>query len=105
EPGDAYNVGGPDERENIEVVQRVIELTGAGESLVEHVTDRPGHDLRYSLSSEKIRAELGWEAQVRFAEGLERTVTWYRENEEWWGPIRSGEYRDYYEKQYGKPLG
>jgi len=105
-PGEAYNVGGPDECENVEVVRRVLELTGAEESLVEHVADRPGHDRRYSLSSEKIRAELGWEAQVRFAdEGLERTVDWYRENEEWWGPIRSGEYREYYEKQYGRALG
>jgi dTDP-glucose 4,6-dehydratase len=105
EPGRAYNVGGPDECENIEVVRRVIELTGADESLIEHVTDRPGHDRRYSLSSERIRSALGWEARVGFADGLERTVRWYRENEEWWGPIRSGEYREYYEKQYGRALG
>ena len=104
-PGEAYNVGGPDECENIEVVKRVIELTGADESLIEYVQDRPGHDRRYSLSSDKLRDELGWEAQVRFAEGLERTVQWYRDNEEWWGPIRSGEYREYYEKQYGRALG
>jgi dTDP-glucose 4,6-dehydratase len=104
-PGEAYNVGGPDECENIDVVRRVIELTGADESLIEYVTDRPGHDRRYSLSSEKLREELGWEAEVRFAEGLERTVRWYRENEEWWAPIRSGEYREYYEKQYGRALG
>jgi len=103
--GEAYNVGGPDECENIEVVQRVIELSGADESLIEYVADRPGHDRRYSLSSAKLQEELGWEAQVHFAEGLERTVQWYRDNEEWWGPIRSGEYREYYEKQYGKALG
>jgi dTDP-glucose 4,6-dehydratase len=103
--GEAYNVGGPDECENIDVVKRVIELTGGDESLIEYVTDRPGHDRRYSLSSAKLREELGWEAQVHFAEGLERTVQWYRDNEEWWGPIRSGEYRSYYEKQYGKALG
>ena len=104
-PGEAYNVGGPDECENIEVVKRVIELTGGDESLIEYVADRPGHDRRYSLASEKIRSELGWEAKVHFAEGLEKTVRWYRDNEEWWGPIRSGEYRDYYEKQYGRSLG
>jgi dTDP-glucose 4,6-dehydratase len=104
-PGEAYNVGGPDECENIEVVKRVIELTGAEESLIEYVTDRPGHDRRYSLSSAKLREQLGWEAQVNFAEGLEKTVAWYRENEEWWGPIRSGAYREYYEKHYGKALG
>jgi dTDP-glucose 4,6-dehydratase len=104
-PGQAYNVGGPDECENIEVVRRVIELTGADESLLEYVKDRPGHDRRYSLASEKLRGELGWEAEVRFAEGLERTVQWYRDNEDWWAPIRSGEYRAYYEKQYGRALG
>ena len=104
-PGEAYNVGGPDECENIEVIKRVIELTGQDESLIEYVQDRPGHDRRYSLSSAKLVEELGWEAQVHFAEGLEKTVAWYRDNEDWWGPIRSGEYREYYEKQYGKALG
>ena len=88
----------------MEVVRRIIELTGASEDLIEHVTDRPGHDRRYSLGSEKVRA-LGWEAQVRFAEGLERTVAWYRDNAWWWEPIRSGDYRAYYERQYGRSLG
>ena len=101
-PGEAYNVGGPDECENIDVVRRILELTGRDESLIEYVTDRPGHDRRYSLASDKIRAELGWEAQVRFADGLARTVDWYRDNEAWWEPIRSGEYREYYERQYGR---
>jgi dTDP-glucose 4,6-dehydratase len=103
--GEAYNAGGPDECENIEVVKRILELTGQDESLIEYVTDRPGHDRRYSLGSEKIRSELGWEAQVHFAEGLERTVDWYRDNEWWWEPIRSGAYREYYERQYGRSLG
>jgi dTDP-glucose 4,6-dehydratase len=103
-PGEAYNVGGPDEEENIHVVRRILELTGRDESLIEHVTDRPGHDRRYSLSSDKVRA-LGWEPRVRFEEGLERTVDWYRDNEWWWAPIRSGEYREYYERQYGRSLG
>ena len=102
-PGEAYNVGGPDECTNLEVVRRIIELTEAPESLLEYVTDRPGHDRRYSLGSEKVRA-LGWEAQVRFAEGLERTVRWYQEHEDWWSPIRSGDYRAYYERQYGRSL-
>ena len=104
-PGEAYNVGGPDECENIEVVKRVIDLVDGDESLIEYVQDRPGHDRRYSLSSEKLKRELGWEAQVHFDEGIEKTVNWYRENEDWWGPIRSGEYREYYERQYGKALG
>ena len=103
QPGQAYNVGGPDECPNIEVVQRIIELTGASPDLIEHVTDRPGHDRRYSLSSDKLNA-LGWQAQVRFADGLERTVTWYRANTEWWEPIRSGAYRDYYQRHYGRAL-
>ncbi|HEX4806493.1 MAG TPA: dTDP-glucose 4,6-dehydratase [Conexibacter sp.] len=103
-PGEVYNCGGPDECPNIEVVERIVELTGNDASLVEHVTDRPGHDRRYSLSSEKLRA-LGWQAQVHFAEGLEQTVAWYRENAWWWEPIRSGDYREYYERQYGRALG
>ncbi|MGA7703517.1 MAG: dTDP-glucose 4,6-dehydratase [Solirubrobacteraceae bacterium] len=102
-PGEVYNAGGPDECPNIEVVQRIIELTGADESLIEHVTDRPGHDRRYSLSSAKVRA-LGWEPQVRFTEGLEQTVAWYRDNAWWWESIRSGDYREYYERQYGRSL-
>jgi dTDP-glucose 4,6-dehydratase len=104
QPGEVYNVGGPDEAPNIEVVKKIIEYTGAGEDLIEYVTDRPGHDRRYSLGSEKARA-LGWEPEVRFAEGLERTVAWYRENRAWWEPIRSGDYRAYYERQYGRALG
>jgi dTDP-glucose 4,6-dehydratase len=103
-PGEVYNVGGPDEAPNIEVVRKIIEYTGADESLIEYVTDRPGHDRRYSLGSEKARA-LGWEAQVRFGDGLERTVDWYRDNAAWWEPIRSGDYRAYYERQYGRALG
>jgi len=85
------------------VVRRIIELTGAQESQIEHVTDRPGHDRRYSLSSEKVRA-LGWAPRVRFGVGLEQTVSWYRENAWWWEPIRSGDYRAYYERQYGRSL-
>jgi len=85
-------------------VKRIIAFCGASDDLIEYVTDRPGHDRRYSLGSEKVRA-LGWEAQVRFDEGLERTVAWYRDNRAWWEPIRSGDYRAYYERQYGTALG
>jgi dTDP-glucose 4,6-dehydratase len=101
--GEAYNVGGPDELPNLEVVSRILELTGGDPSLIEHVDDRPGHDRRYSLASEKVHG-LGWQPVVRFEEGLERTVAWYRENEAWWAPLRSGTYRDYYERQYGRAL-
>ena len=103
-PGEVYNVGGPSEAENIEVVRRILDLTGQDESLIEYVTDRPGHDRRYSLSSEKLRGELGWEPRMGFDEGLAQTVDWYRDHEWWWGPIRSGEYREYYERQYGRAL-
>jgi dTDP-glucose 4,6-dehydratase len=102
-PGETYNVGGPDESDNLTVVRRIIELCGADESLIEFVTDRPGHDRRYSLASEKVAA-LGWRASTRFEQGIERTVAWYRENEWWWAPIRSGDYREYYERQYGTAL-
>jgi dTDP-glucose 4,6-dehydratase len=102
-PGEVYNAGGPDECANVDVVERIIELTGAQESQIEYVTDRPGHDRRYSLSSEKVRA-LGWLPQVRFEEGLAETVAWYRDNAWWWEPIRSGDYREYYERQYGRAL-
>jgi dTDP-glucose 4,6-dehydratase len=102
-PGEAYNVGGPDEEENLHVVHRILELTGRDESLIEHVTDRPGHDRRYSLSSDKVRA-LGWEPLTYFEAGLPKTVDWYRDNEWWWAPIRSGEYREYYERHYGRSL-
>jgi dTDP-glucose 4,6-dehydratase len=104
EAGEVYNIGGPDELPNIEVVRRILELTGRDESLIEYVTDRPGHDRRYSLASDKVEG-LGWKAAVGFDEGIERTVAWYRDNEAWWQPIRSGEYRAYYERQYGRALG
>jgi len=104
EAGEVYNVGGSDELPNIEVVRTILELAGRDESLIEHVSDRPGHDRRYSLASAKVQS-LGWKAEVGFAAGIERTVGWYRDNASWWEPIRSGEYREYYERQYGRALG
>lgn len=101
--GEVYNVGGPDELPNLEVIQRILKLTGRDESLITYVEDRLGHDVRYSLASTKTEA-LGWRAEVDFDTGLERTVDWYRENEAWWGPLRSGEYREYYERRYGRTL-
>jgi dTDP-glucose 4,6-dehydratase len=103
EPATVYNLGGPDELPNVDVVKRILELTGRDESLIEYVTDRPGHDRRYSLGSERI-AGLGWEPKIPFSEGLERTIDWYRDNEAWWQPIRSGDYRSYYERHYGRAL-
>jgi dTDP-glucose 4,6-dehydratase len=102
-PGEAYNCGGPDELPNIDVVRRILALCGAEQSLIEYVVDRPGHDRRYSLSSAKLSA-LGWSARTRFDVGLAATVDWYRSNSWWWEPIRSGEYRAYYERHYGRAL-
>ena len=102
-PGEVYNAGGPDECPNLDVVHAILRHTGRDESLIEFVPDRPGHDRRYSLSSDKVRS-LGWEPRARFDDGLERTVAWYRDSAWWWEPIRSGEYREYYERQYGRAL-
>jgi dTDP-glucose 4,6-dehydratase len=104
EAGEVYNVGGPDELPNIEVVKRIIALAGGDESWIDHIDDRPGHDLRYSLASDRLEG-LGWKAEVPFDEGIERTFGWYRDNPGWWEPIRSGEYRDYYLSHYGQELG
>jgi dTDP-glucose 4,6-dehydratase len=102
-PGEIYNVGGGDEHENIEVAERIIELTGAGRSLLRRVDDRPGHDRRYSIDTTKMRA-LGWSPQTPFEEGLALTVSWYREHRGWWEQIKSGDYREYYERQYADRL-
>ena len=102
-PGDVYNVGAGRELENIEVTRRIVELTGADPSLVRHVADRPGHDRRYSLDSSKIAA-LGWRPRRTFEDGLAETVAWYRDRRDWWEPLKSGEYREYYERQYADRL-
>jgi dTDP-glucose 4,6-dehydratase len=101
--GNVYNVGGQ-ERENMEVVRRILDLTGASPDLVRMVADRPGHDRRYSIDSSKLR-DLDWAPQHSFdGGGLEETVAWYRENREWWEPIKQGDYRRYYEQQYAARL-
>ena len=101
--GEVYNVGGQ-ERENMEVVRRILDLTSASPDLVRHVEDRPGHDRRYSVDSTKLQG-LGWAPQHSFdTGGLAETVEWYRENREWWEPIKSGDYKRYYEQQYAARL-
>jgi dTDP-glucose 4,6-dehydratase len=103
ERGNVYNIGGQ-ERQNMEVVRRILTLTGASPDLVRHVADRPGHDRRYSVDSTKLR-DLGWAPRHSFdAGGLEETVEWYRANREWWEPIKSGDYRRYYAEQYAARL-
>jgi dTDP-glucose 4,6-dehydratase len=102
--GEIYNVGGGEELVNRDVTRRILELTGADPGLVRHVTDRPGHDVRYSLDTSKL-AGLGWSPARRFDEGLTETVEWYRANRDWWEPIKhSGDYRAYYERQYAERL-
>ncbi len=100
-PGQVYNLGGNNERPNLEITQRLIELLGRDESSIEYVADRLGHDRRYAIDASKIENELGWRPIVDFEQGLAQTVQWYRENKPWWQRIKTGEYLAYYEKQYG----
>jgi len=93
EPGEVYNVGGPDECPNLEVVQRIVEYTGAGEDLIEYVKDRPGHDRRYAIDAGKIQSELGWAPTVSFEEGMAATVDWYLANGDWVARVLDGSYR------------
>jgi dTDP-glucose 4,6-dehydratase len=101
-PGEVYNIGSGEERTNLEVVREILHLTGKPETLLAHVTDRPGHDRRYALDHSKIRRELGWAPAIPFAAGLRQAVEWYRRHEAWWQEILSGEYRTYYRLQYGE---
>jgi len=98
-PGEIYNAGTGVETENIVMVRMILELLGKPESLIQHITDRPGHDRRYSLNCDKIKA-LGWRSRHTFEQALEKTVQWYVDNEWWWRKIKSGEYWEYYRRQY-----
>jgi dTDP-glucose 4,6-dehydratase len=98
--GEVYNVGGGNERTNLEITERILGSTGASRDLIRYVADRPGHDRRYALATDKLQG-LGWEPAVDFGDGLAATVAWYRDHRSWWEPIKSGEYRAYYEAQYG----
>ena len=101
--GAIYNVGGGEEVENRDLTRTILELTETDETLVRHVEDRPGHDRRYSLDASKLRG-LGWSPGRSLVDGLPETVAWYRDNRDWWEPIKSGNYRAYYEKQYSSRL-
>ena len=100
--GETYCIGGDSEKTNMEITKKIIELMGKDESSIEYVKDRPGHDRRYAIDFSKIKQELGWEPQINFEEGLQKTIEWYKNNESWWKNIKSGEYQEYYAKQYGK---
>jgi dTDP-glucose 4,6-dehydratase len=99
--GEVYNIGSDNEWPNLQIVTRLLEILGKGAQLIEHVKDRPGHDRRYAIDAEKARAELGWEPRIGFAGGLESTVEWYVQNRGWWERVRTGQYRTYYERNYG----
>ena len=100
--GQIYNVGGHNERTNLEVVKTIVRELGKSEDLITYVTDRPGHDRRYAIDPTKISTELGWLPQTTFDEGIRRTIQWYLDNREWWEHILAGEYQTYYERMYGK---
>ena len=99
--GEVYNVGGHNEKTNIEIVKIICKELGKPESLITHVTDRKGHDMRYAIDPTKIHNELGWLPETKFEDGIKKTIKWYLENREWWETIISGEYQNYYERMYG----
>ena len=99
--GEVYNVGGHNEMKNIDIVKLICKALGKPASLIHHVTDRKGHDRRYAIDPTKIHEELGWLPETKFADGIKKTIQWYLDHEDWWQPIISGEYQQYYQKMYG----
>ena len=102
--GEVYNIGGHNEMKNIDIVKIICEALGKPESLITHVTDRKGHDMRYAIDHAKIHAELGWLPETMFKDGIQKTIQWYLDNKEWWERIISGEYQNYYDSMYGERL-
>ena len=100
--GEVYNIGGHNERANIDVVKTILKELGKSEDLIEYVTDRKGHDRRYAIDPTKIHTELGWEPETKFEDGIKKTVKWYLEHKNWWQHIIDGDYQHYYEKMYSK---
>ncbi|WP_010632866.1 dTDP-glucose 4,6-dehydratase [Sporolactobacillus vineae] len=100
-PGEVYNVGGHNEKRNIDIVELIVDTLGKSCDLIKHVSDRPGHDRRYAIDPTKIETELGWKPQYTFETAIKKTIQWYLDYEDWWRKIKSGEYMDYYKKQYG----
>lgn len=100
-PGEVYNIGGNNERTNLEIVKTILKMLDKPENLIRYVKDRPGHDRRYAIDASKMKRELGWEPGYTFEQGIRETVDWYLQNRDWWQAIKSGSYRTYYEKMYG----
>ena len=103
-PGHVYNIGADCEKTNLDITRTILKVLNKSEDLIRFVDDRPGHDLRYAIDSTKIQTELGWKPEVGFEQGMEATIGWYREHRQWWEEIKTGAYRDYYEKWYGDRL-
>ncbi len=103
--GESYNIGARNERQNLDVVKSILDALGKPHSLIKFVTDRLGHDRRYAIDATKVEMELGWKPRVTWEEGLEKTIQWYRENQDWVNRIRSGAYRDCYKNLYGMEVG
>ena len=102
--GEVYNIGGHNERTNLEVVKTILRALDKPESLIRFVKDRPGHDRRYAIDPTKLETELGWKPQYNFDTGIQQTIQWYLDNQEWWKNILSGEYSKYFDKMYGNRL-
>jgi dTDP-glucose 4,6-dehydratase len=102
EDGEVYNIGGHNERTNLDVVKTILRELDKPESLISFVTDRPGHDMRYAIDPTKINKELGWLPTTDFDTGIKQTIQWYLNNRKWWENILAGEYQNYYEKMYGE---
>ncbi len=98
--GEVYNVGGNNERTNLQIVKTILEHLNKPETLIQFVQDRPGHDKRYAIDATKIKTELGWEPKYTFDSGIKQTIHWYLEHKDWWQRIVSGAYQEYYQKQY-----
>ena len=99
--GEVYNIGGHNERTNLQVVKTILKELGKPETLITYVKDRPGHDMRYAIDPTKIRSELGWQPETSFDDGIKQTIRWYLNNRTWWEHILAGDYRNYYERMYG----
>jgi dTDP-glucose 4,6-dehydratase len=103
-PGELYNIGGEGERTNLEITRAILQILGKSDSMIQYVTDRPGHDRRYAIDFSKIQKEIGWKPSYSLEDGLKQTVHWYRDHEDWWRRIKSGAYREFYKRHYGGRL-
>ena len=101
-PGEVYNIGGHNEKANIDIVKIILKLLDKPESLITYVADRKGHDMRYAIDPTKIHRELGWIPETKFEDGIVKTIDWYLKNRQWWEKIISGDYMNYYERMYGR---